>query len=226
MNEELFLIPFCFQTMSRKTRRRARSVFEYVSTLSLKPDALIGRKRIGINSILNTPRLKRRLLNITVVLLPLTFLLGIIISQTRLQECVTGSLKGVRYILVVKNLSFKRGDIVSIQGHDTAYAKDMILAKRLIGLPGDVIVRDKEGVKVLPALVSSTNSRIKTPQTQVFSLLEKTKEGKPLTPPTTVLIPQGYVFVAGDHPRSFDSRYEEFGLVHMGNIIGRALWWW
>lgn len=183
-------------------------------------------EKLFLNSTQKILHLKRGLLNITVVLLPLTLLLGVIISQTRLYECVSESLKGVRYILMVKDLSFKRGDIVSIQGHGTVYARDKILAKRLIGLPGDVIVRDKEGVKVLPALASSTNSRIKTPQSQIFSLLEKTKEGKPLTPLTTVLIPQGYVFVAGDPPRSFDSRYEEFGLVHMENIKGRALWWW
>lgn len=42
-------ILFCFQTMSRKTRRGARSVFEYMSTPSPKSDTLIGRKRMGIS---------------------------------------------------------------------------------------------------------------------------------------------------------------------------------
>ena len=37
---------------------------------------------------------------------------------------------------------------------------------------------------------------------------------------------EGYVFVAGDHPKSFDSRYDEFGLVNIENIQGRAIWWW
>lgn len=46
------VIPFCIQTMSRKTRRGARSVFKYVSTPSQKSDALIGRMRIGISLIL------------------------------------------------------------------------------------------------------------------------------------------------------------------------------
>jgi type IV secretory pathway protease TraF len=34
------------------------------------------------------------------------------------------------------------------------------------------------------------------------------------------------VFVAGDHHRSFDSKYNEFGLVKRENIKGRsfALW--
>lgn len=170
--------------------------------------------------------MKKPFLQATAILVPLILLLWGVASCTQLQECASESLKGVRYILMVKDLSFKRGNIVSIQGHDTAYAKDKIFAKRVVGLPGDVIVRDKEGVKVLPVLVSSTNSRIKTPQSQVFPLLERTKEGKPLTPLTTILIPQGYVFVAGDHSRSFDSRYEEFGLVPMENIKGRVIWWW
>lgn len=50
-NLKLALIPFCFQTMSRKTRQGARSVFKYVSTPSPKFDALIERKRIGITSL-------------------------------------------------------------------------------------------------------------------------------------------------------------------------------
>jgi len=47
---KIILIPFCIQSMSRKTRRGARSVFKYMSTPSPKSDTLIGRMRIGITS--------------------------------------------------------------------------------------------------------------------------------------------------------------------------------
>lgn len=33
------------------------------------------------------------------------------------------------------------------------------------------------------------------------------------TPLKSQKIPKGFVFVAGTHPQSFDSRYEEFGLI-------------
>lgn len=49
-NTNHYLIPFCFQTMSRKTRRGLLRVFKYVSTPSPMSDALIGRKRIGITT--------------------------------------------------------------------------------------------------------------------------------------------------------------------------------
>ena len=86
---------------------------------------------------------------------------------------------------------------------------------------------------------------------EIFPLLKQTREGNPLTPlsvkrfsegsmsketiferviPEGIIpsgiIPPGYVFVAGDNPHSFDSRYEEFGLVPMEKIWGKAVFWW
>ena len=77
---------------------------------------------------------------------------------------------------------------------------------------------------------------------EIFPLLKQTKEGNPLTPisvkrfsegdiskggilPEGIISP-GYVFVAGDNPNSFDSRYEEFGLVPVEKIWGKAVLWW
>jgi len=42
-------ILFCFQAMSRKTKRGARSLFKYMTTPSPKSALLIGRKRMGIS---------------------------------------------------------------------------------------------------------------------------------------------------------------------------------
>lgn len=81
---------------------------------------------------------------------------------------------------------------------------------------------------------------------EIFPLLKQTREGNPLTPLSVKrfskgdiskeiifgrvipegIIPSGYVFVAGDNPNSFDSRYEEFGLVPMEKIWGKAVLWW
>jgi type IV secretory pathway protease TraF len=76
---------------------------------------------------------------------------------------------------------------------------------------------------------------------EIFPLLKQTKEGNPLTPLSIKnipegrntqgiipegIIPKGYVFVAGDNLNSFDSRYEEFGLVPVEKIWGKAVLWW
>ncbi len=134
-------------------------------------------------------------------------------TQTRLGECVTESLTGARYVLFVKHLTPYRGDIISIQGHPVKYVGVKSLAKRVLGLPGDLIVRDKEGIRV----------ESKALESQTFVLLKTTREGKPLTPLSAKSVPEGYVFVAGDNPNSFDSRYEEFGLVPQEKIWGKAI---
>ncbi len=136
---------------------------------------------------------------------------GVITTTTRLVETVSPSLEGIRYILMLKSSSFKRGDIVLIRGHTVPYAGDKPLAKRILGLPGDVIAREKSALKVGDTLLP---------------LLKATRKRNPLTPLSVTSVPEGTVFVAGDNPNSFDSRYEEFGLVKMEKIWGRGVFTW
>lgn len=137
---------------------------------------------------------------------------------TQLLEVTSESLEGVHYLLVRKSASINRGDIVAIQDHKPQYLEGSYLfTKRVVGLPGDNITKTKRGVEV-----KARNSSIST----IFPLLDQTIDRKPLTPLSVSIIPEEYVFVVGDHPRSFDSRYEEFGLVKMENIQGKSLWFW
>ncbi|HEV2523950.1 MAG TPA: S26 family signal peptidase, partial [Gammaproteobacteria bacterium] len=46
--------------------------------------------------------------------------------------------------------------------------------------------------------------------------------GLPLNPIPPGIIPQGYLFVQGTHPDSFDSRYEAFGLIPVSRVLARA----
>ncbi len=48
------------------------------------------------------------------------------------------------------------------------------------------------------------------------------KTGKALNPIKPQRVPQNYFFVAGTHLDSFDSRYQEFGLLSRDRIIARA----
>lgn len=138
-------------------------------------------------------------------------------TYTQLLENVSESLDDMRYLLVLKSTKVKRGDIVSIQGHTPYYVGDHIFTKRVIGLPGDLVIRNK------------THLTLKA-QNGAFAitlpLLTQSKEGQVLTPLSLNVVPEGYLFVTGDHLRSFDSRYEEFGLVPMKKIYGKALLKW
>jgi len=168
--------------------------------------------------------MKASILDMVSILLPVTLLLWIVATRTHLYECSSESLQGVRYILAMSRLSLKRGDIISIDGHDTAYVQGKTFAKKLIGLPGDGIEQTQAGI-----VISQTypgRRQLNAPLVSPLPLLEMTKEGKSLTPISVKRIPIGYVFVAGDHPRSFDSRYEEFGLVPIEKIWGKAVVTW
>ena len=136
---------------------------------------------------------------------------------TQLLENVSESLDDVRYLLILKSSNIKRGDIVSIRGHSPQYAGEHIFTKRVVGLPGDWIIQNK------------THLTLKA-QNGAFAitlpLLNQTKEGQSLTPLSLDVVPEGYLFITGDHLRSFDSRYEEFGLVPMKKIYGKVIWKW
>lgn len=128
----------------------------------------------------------------------------------------------------IGNPTIKRGDIVSIQDYEPAYVGKKPFAKRVLGLPGDLILKDKNTVVIVPKICVSKNPISKadmpiTSEPVVLPLLEKTSEGKPLTPLSATSVPEGYIFVAGDNPNSFDSRYEEFGLVPLEKIWGKAI---
>lgn len=151
--------------------------------------------------------------NVILIGLPGAFLCCWVITHTQLHFCLTPSLENIRILLFYKVLphEIKRGDIVAIQGHTYKYLGQKHYAKRVVGLPGDPIHREQD---------------ILTVGTRHLSLMDKTLEWQPLTPITLTVVPKEHVFVAGDHVRSIDSRYEEFGLVFQRNIFGKAIFAW
>jgi len=138
-------------------------------------------------------------------------------TYTQFLESVSESLDDVRYFLILKSSSIKRGDIVSIQGHTPHYVGDHIFTKRVVGLPGDWIIRNKTHLTL-----KAKNGAFSI----ILPLLTQTKEGQPLTPLSLEVVPQGYLFVTGDHLRSFDSRYKEFGLVKREKVWGKGVLTW
>ena len=83
------------------------------------------------------------------------------------------------------------------------------LAKKIVGIPGDEIKIDHQHV-----YLNGKNYGM---------ILDKTRSGTSIHPISEGLIPEGFVFVHASHPQSFDSRYKEFGLIRVDQII-EVLW--
>lgn len=155
----------------------------------------------------NTSILKSLIFNLILML----FTGWLLLHHTQLQLCLTPSLDGVRFLVFQKVTPIKKGDIVAIQGHDYKHLGIQPYAKRVIGFAGDLITKEQNAIKI---------------GSRTLPLIEKTKEGYSLTPTREAIVPEGYLFVAGDHPRSIDSRYEEFGLVPVEKVWGKAVITW
>ena len=110
------------------------------------------------------------------------------------------------YFVHFPHVKPKRGDITLV--YNTFYQGNLI--KRIIGEEGDKIAYDKQG-------------EIWVGNKRVGKVYSTTRDGRPLQPIRPVIIPKGYVFLYAPHPRSFDSRYVEVGLVHRQQLQGRLL---
>lgn len=84
-----------------------------------------------------------------------------------------------------------------------------LLVKQIVGIPGDRILHQ--------------NGRIFVNHLDCGKALNTTSNGDPLTPIDITEIPEGYVFVYAPHPESFDSRYQQFGLVQTSQLQ-EVLW--
>ncbi|OJX11908.1 MAG: signal peptidase I [Caedibacter sp. 37-49] len=134
--------------------------------------------------------------------------LGAVIREnTTLTVNMSGSLEG-KYYFVVKSygqpLDLKTGDYVAF----THPWVPGLLIKKVRGVPGDVVIHVNDKSFVNEELIGP--------------ILTMSHDNKTLTPGPQVIIPQGFYFVAGDHARSFDSRYAEVGLLTKEKIYGKA----
>jgi conjugal transfer pilin signal peptidase TrbI len=83
------------------------------------------------------------------------------------------------------------------------------LAKKVAGVAGDSIVLSLGHVLI--------NGK------SYGEVLSHSKSGTKLTPISKGVIPEGFVFMSSFHPDSFDSRYQEFGLISVDAVKGE-LW--
>jgi conjugal transfer pilin signal peptidase TrbI len=84
-----------------------------------------------------------------------------------------------------------------------------VLIKQILGVESDV--------------VASTGEALYLNGMNVGKIFKNDTHGQKLTPLKSQVIPRGNVFLYAPHPRSFDSRYAEVGLVPLPKLQGRVV---
>lgn len=135
----------------------------------------------------------------------------VVMQLTTLGVNQTCSLKH-KLFLTLNDAKFRRNDLVTFNKHKTAYLKNIYFTKYVRGVAGDTISVDRQFIYINKHKVGAAK--------------KITKKGLPLTPIRAQIIPSGYIFVVTPHPDSFDSRYQEFGLVSTKDICGRVIASW
>jgi conjugal transfer pilin signal peptidase TrbI len=111
----------------------------------------------------------------------------------------------VKCFLQVSKISPQKGDFTLV---DHANGKRLI--KKIIGRSGDKISYD-------------ANQNLLVGNFKVGKILDKDSKNQPLHSISACNIPQNYVFLYAPHPQSFDSRYQEVGLIHQDNLKGKLI---
>lgn len=115
------------------------------------------------------------------------------------------SLPHTFYVMNPTKGEIQRGDYIAFTHEVTPF----VVVKRVLGVEGDRIHKNTSGVSL-----SSSEPTL--------GVKEMRSDGSPLTRIEADVVAAKTVFVAGSHPDSLDSRYQEFGLVPLQQVRGRV----
>lgn len=130
------------------------------------------------------------------------FSFGFLSEHVRFIKSYTDSLPQ-HYFLQLPNISPKKRDLTLV--YNNFYQGNLI--KQIIGAEGDHVWYDQE-------------KRLWVNDQCVGDCRSHTDSGKELTPISAQVIPKGHVFLYAPHSESFDSRYQEVGLVPITQLNG------
>lgn len=122
----------------------------------------------------------------------------------------------VAWLAPIEAQALRRGEFVLYRFDGPAVADYPGLARQpffkvVRGLPGDAVTVDGRDVFVAGEFVGRAKTR--------------TFDGRRLDPIAPIVVPQGFLFVQGLGPDSFDSRYAASGLVRHDQLLGRVIPW-
>lgn len=104
---------------------------------------------------------------------------------------------------------FTYGDFIAFKPTASFY-RDRLLIKIVMGLEGDKIEL-------------RANQQLYVHDKKIGTVWSHNRYGQPLTPLKLSKVPKDFIFASTPHPRSFDSRYQELGLVPKAWVVGKAI---
>lgn len=131
--------------------------------------------------------------------------LFIVKEQVNLVKNHTNSMPE-RYFVQLLKVTPQKSDITMF--YSSWYQGNLI--KKIIGVEGDIVRTDSQGV------VYVNEQLVGKPQA-------KASDDRSLNPIKETVIPKDFVFLYAPHPKSFDSRYQEVGLVPVNQLQGRLI---
>jgi conjugal transfer pilin signal peptidase TrbI len=114
-----------------------------------------------------------------------------------------------RYFLHLKRITPHKGDL-TVFWHSTRSKK---LLKQIVGQGGDMVHYDAQG-------------NLWVNQQKIGKPHPQDSKGQVLQPLKPQAIPRDHVFVYSPHDQSFDSRYQEVGLVPVSALQGKVIALW
>ena len=111
-----------------------------------------------------------------------------------------------KHFLIRFSKNVKRGDYITFVAPNGSYYQGLNITKKVVGVSGDVITTQSNNVYVNGKFIANTKN--------------KSKNGIPLTIIKSGVIPKEHYFVWVKHKDSYDSRYQDIGLVNKKQIIG------
>lgn len=148
----------------------------------------------------------RKLGVLLIVATPLvaSFLFSICLGYRILINTST-SLPHIFYLTNPKQSPIKRGDYIAF----THAASPQLIVKRVIAMEGDEIIKTAHAVQIKGF-------------ERTLPLSERRSDGSVLTAVNVDVVPEKTFFVSGSHHGSFDSRYQEFGLISLAQVRGQV----
>lgn len=147
------------------------------------------------------------------VFIVLTLGIALFVSRYQFAINLTESLSGSVFLIDKSDRSAIKGELFAFKWENAPPIPDGVtVIKRVAGVAGD-------SVNVKSRLIFIN-------ETFVGRAKETSRTGESLKAIGDCVIGQNYFFAAGDHPDSFDSRYEHPGLISTDAIKGRAFLLW